>query len=127
MLDRCRNIKNQYYAIYGGRGIIVCERWMKYENFLEDMGEAPIGQSIDRINNDKGYYKENCKWSTIKEQMRNQSNTAYATYNGITKAIAEWAEIYNINRRLLYDRLVILNWPFDKAVTISVRKWGTNQ
>lgn len=71
MKDRCLNPKNKYYNNYGGRGIIVCDRWMKFENFLEDMGDRTKELSLDRIDNNKGYSKENCKWSTRKEQMNN--------------------------------------------------------
>ena len=59
MLYRCNNSKCANYKNYGGRGIKVCDRWHKFENFYEDMGERPIGLSIDRINNNNGYYKDN--------------------------------------------------------------------
>ena len=57
MIERCNNSNNKYYHCYGGRGIKVCKRWLKFENFLEDMGERPSKLQIDRINNDKDYYK----------------------------------------------------------------------
>lgn len=62
MVQRCENKNNKAYNDYGKRGIRVCKKWLIYENFLKDMGEKPKGFCIDRINNDKGYYKENCRW-----------------------------------------------------------------
>lgn len=71
--NRCYNANVKAYKYYGGRGITVCERWLhSFENFLADMGEPEPGLSIDRINNDKGYSPENCRWATFSEQMRNR-------------------------------------------------------
>ncbi len=72
MKTRCENPKTKNYKNYGGRGITVCGRWDKFENFLEDMGEKPEGLSIERVDNNKGYFKENCKWATCTEQSRNR-------------------------------------------------------
>lgn len=72
MKQRCLNPNNRYYKYYGGRGITICERWMKFENFLEDMGERPKELSLDRIDNDGNYEPSNCKWSTRKEQQNNR-------------------------------------------------------
>ena len=74
MKNRCLNKRCKDYKDYGGRGITICDRWMRFENFFEDMGERPIGKSIDRINNDGNYCKSNCKWSTPKEQSNNMRN-----------------------------------------------------
>ena len=63
---------DKQYNDYGGRGITLCEEWKDFNTFLSDMGEKPDGKSIDRIDNDKGYYKENCKWSTPREQAENR-------------------------------------------------------
>ena len=72
MRQRCLNKSNTNYKYYGGRGITICQEWINsFINFYKDMGERPKGKSIDRINNDGNYCKENCKWSTPKEQMNN--------------------------------------------------------
>lgn len=76
MRNRCNNKNNDRYHQYGGRGISVCERWASsFENFIEDMGECPESHSIGRIDNNGNYCKENCRWETNKQQMRNRSNT----------------------------------------------------
>lgn len=78
MRERCHTETHPSYKHYGARGIKVCDRWIeKFSNFLEDMGEKPEGLSIDRIDNDKGYCKENCKWSNKKEQNKNKQNSIH--------------------------------------------------
>ena len=74
MVGRCTNDRNPKYADYGGRGITVCDRWLKFDNFLQDMGEKPNSLSLERVDNDIGYCPENCKWATIAEQNHNKRN-----------------------------------------------------
>lgn len=73
MKHRCLNPKGRQYPDYGGRGITVCARWMKFENFLADMGERPGKEySLDRIDNDGNYEPSNCRWATRSEQQKNK-------------------------------------------------------
>lgn len=72
--NRCLNAKNSQYKDYGGRGITISESWMKFINFFEDMGICPEGYEIDRIDNNRGYCKENCRWATNKLNARNKRN-----------------------------------------------------
>lgn len=89
MKDRCLNKNDHAYERYGGRGIKVCERWMKFENFLADMGEKPDGQSIDRIDNDGDYEPSNCRWATCAQQNLNKRNSRRAKYKGETIPLIE--------------------------------------
>lgn len=73
MIQRCTNPKSSNYSYYGGRGIIVCSEWINsFEAFFKDMGERPKWFTIERINNELGYFKENCSWATPSEQIRNR-------------------------------------------------------
>lgn len=74
MIQRCNNPKNINYKYYGGRGITVCERWMKFENFLKDIGEIPSGLTLDRIDNNDNYTPNNWRFATWKEQANNKRN-----------------------------------------------------
>lgn len=80
--NRCNNPNNNRYHVYGGRGISFCKEWESFEQFLSDMGPRPAMTSIDRIDNNKGYSKENCRWATIKQQMRNTTRCRPVTYEG---------------------------------------------
>jgi len=79
MWYRCTNPKSNKWQYYGGRGITVCERWRSFENFLADMGERPVGTSIDRVNNDGHYEPGNCRWATPIEQIGNRRMMNWAT------------------------------------------------
>ena len=96
MRARCTYSTGNAYGSYGGRGITVCRRWQTFKNFLADMGESPPGLSLDRINNNKGYSPENCRWATPRQQSANRRNTLYMS-DGRLLAEAVRAAAISIN------------------------------
>ena len=94
IIERCYNKNCKAYKNYGGRGILMSDEWHNsFLVFFNDMGASPGPEySIDRIDNEKGYCKENCRWATKKQQARNQRDTIYVEYNGAKKPIGDWAD-----------------------------------
>lgn len=106
MKQRCYNNKYTSYFRYGGRGIDVCDRWRySFINFYEDMGERPENMTLDRIDNNKGYYKKNCRWSTKKEQANNTRKTRFININGKDIPIQIVAEMNEIKISTINSRL----------------------
>lgn len=122
LFQRCYNKKRAAFKNYGGRGITVCERWQKFENFLEDMGTRPaLDYTLDRIDNDRGYSKDNCKWSTRIEQANNKRNNIWIDYKGTAKTICDWERFLNFNPHVLYQRIFIYKWDVEKAFNTPMR------
>lgn len=132
MRQRCSNKNNKRYKDWGGRGITVCPEWHNYltfrtwayaNNYKEELLPSGINKwSIDRIDNDKGYFPENCRWVTMKEQCNNKRNNSIVTYNGETHKMTEWGEIYNINPKVLNQRINTYKWDIETAFLTPLRK-----
>jgi hypothetical protein len=120
MKARCKGKtkKNNYLK----RGITVCDEWINsFEQFYKDMGDRPSKyHSIDRIDNDKGYSKENCRWTTVEVQSRNKSSNRYITYNNQTMTLKDWANSIGIKQNTLNLRLK--KWSLHDALTKSSMK-----
>lgn len=123
MWARCTNPKNDSYADYGAKGITVCDRWLKFENFIADMGKRPsAGYSIDRENNAKGYTPGNCRWATAVQQNRNRpSVNVNLTLGGKTQCVAAWAKELGVSKHMLHGR-INAGWSVERALTIRPRK-----
>ena len=117
MIARCTRVTHPGYANYGGRGITVCARWRKFENFYADMGPRPEGMSLDRWpDNDGGYAPENCRWATRTQQARNQRTTTMVTIGNVTKPLAEWCEERGLNRSTVRKRVSRRGISYEQAL-----------
>jgi ribosomal protein S16 len=123
MLKRCNNEKHEQYPNYGGRGIRVCDRWRTFENFYADMGDAPDGHTIDRVNNNGDYEPSNCRWSTQKTQIRNKRNTAFIEYEGKQVPLAQVCETLGLPLKRTRNR-IYAGWSVSDALQHKRRsKW----
>lgn len=104
MLQRCSNPNVKCYERYGGRGILVCDRWLSFENFLADMGEAPEGMTIDREDNDGNYEPGNCRWQSRQRQSWNTRRSILVEYEGQRVPLQEAAKLAGISPGIAYYR-----------------------
>lgn len=103
--QRCTNPNNPQYLYYGGRGIVMCQRWMdSFEDFYADMGDRPEGMTLDRIDNNKGYEPNNVRWATKQEQARNRRCVVEVTHNGKRMFLHEWADSIGVSYEILKKR-----------------------
>jgi hypothetical protein len=122
MFSRCFDPGHESYEDYGGRGIKVCDRWLEYENFVADMGQRPVGMTLDRENTDGNYEPGNCRWATNREQQTNKRNNVNLTFGGRTQTMVEWAEERGLDPGLLWQRIRKLRWPVEKALTTPIKE-----
>ena len=131
MKQRCSNKKNKKYNYYGSKGIRVCKRWMKFENFKDDMYQSYLehikkfkgrNTTIERMNSKGNYELKNCKWATYKEQNNNTSSNHYLTFNNQTMTMAQWAEKVKIPYKILVSRINDSKWSTIKALTTPIKK-----
>ena len=125
---RCFNKNSKSYKEYGGRGIKMCEEWLHefqaFYNWAIENGYKD-GLTIDRIDNNGNYTKENCRWVTMKEQSNNKRTSKYITYNNETHTMAEWSYKLGGSKDLISKRLAS-GWSIEKALTTSVVKKRIN-
>lgn len=123
MKHRCTSPQYYRYADYGGRGIDICPRWMCFSLFWEDMGDSWFeGASIERIDNNKGYHPENCRWATVAEQARNKRNSLLVSIDGTTMCLKDWCKHYGISYNTVYDRIKKRGVDPLEALNVSVQK-----
>lgn len=107
MKERCSNPKDISFRNYGGRGIGYDPSWNDFSVFLRDMGERPVGYSLDRLDVDKAYGPANCKWSSRKEQANNKRTNVMLTVDGVTKTMTEWSEATGVKVGTIWRRFSV--------------------
>ena len=124
MIQRCHNPNDKDYPNYGGRGITVSKEWREsFSTFLADIGNpADRTLTIDRIDNAKGYSKDNCRWASVAQQSNNKRNTKYLTVRGNTMALSAWCTLIGINSKTVLWRLKHMGMT-DEAALYTPLTW----
>ncbi len=116
MHSRCRDMGNSGYALYGGRGITVCERWSKFENFYADMGQRPDGMTIEREESNGNYEPSNCRWATPTEQANNTSRNKMIAVGDRIMTMAMWSREPGAAAYGAIQARLLRGWPAERAV-----------
>ena len=116
MKRRCNCKTAKDYNDYGGRGITLCKEWEDFNTFYKDMGNCPSGCSLDRIDNNGGYNKDNCQWADSHTQQRNRKDSFLITFNGKTMIPADWEKIVGIKSDTIRCRIK-KGWSPERALT----------
>ena len=123
MLSRCSNPDDPKWPRYGGRGVVVCERWNSFDKFLADMDERPIGTTLDRYPDQDGNYEPgNCRWATDAEQQNNRGDNRRITVDGMTHTLGEWAYFSGKKSSTIRARIDRLGWTPKRALLDPVRE-----
>lgn len=120
MNSRCNNPNYQHYHRYGGRGINICKRWERFEDFYSDMKDTwRPGLTLERNDNDKDYEPTNCRWASWEEQFNNRSTSVFIVCNGVKKTVSEFAKQYGIGRSTIEYRIKS-GWTIEEAVLTPI-------
>lgn len=121
--QRCYNEKSNAFKNYGARGIAVSDEWKCFDRFFEDMGNPPKGYSIERVDNNKGYSKENCIWAeNYKIQLNNTRNNVFLEFKGLSKTISQWSEYLNVNHESIRSRYKA-GWSSEKILSTPFKTY----
>ncbi len=123
MIQRCNNPSQDSYKLYNKKKIKVCKRWLNFFNFYADMGECPKGLTLDRINNNKGYTPDNCRWTTPQQQANNRTTNRFLKFNNKRQTCAEWSRETGLSTKTIHYRLKS-GWSIKDTLTKPLRKNG---
>ena len=121
--QRCLNSKCPTFYRYGGRGIVICDKWLKYEGFKEDMiPNYEENLTIERIDNNGNYEPKNCRWVTMKEQQNNRRDNIIIEYQNQKHTLPEWSKLLGINYNTLKQRYLIYKWNPQDCLSRPIEK-----
>jgi len=121
IIKRCTQINCSRYPYYGGRGIQICNKWLSFEGFYEDMGDRPDGLTIERTDVNGDYCKENCKWVSAAEQKLNTRRTHWVEIDSKKVALSVACKIKGANYSRVIDRINKLGWTPERALSEGKR------
>lgn len=123
MKQRCLNPKQAHFELYGGRGITVCEEWLNsFEKFLDDMGPRPDNNfSLDRIDNNQGYSRDNCRWATRVQQSQNRRTNIMITFGSATRALSYWCKMFGMPHATATSRIKKDGYEPQMALTTPLK------
>lgn len=117
MRQRCTNPNAANYINYGGRGITVCDRWKSFQAFYEDMGDRTSEKhTLDRKDNELGYFKENCRWATVDEQQNNRRNSVFIEAFGQKLTQSQWSRKMGVTRDMINHRINVMGMSPEQAM-----------
>lgn len=120
MKKRCNDPTYVDYPRYGGRGITLCIKWLSFGNFWRDMGSTYDELlTLDRIDNDKGYSVENCRWATKTVQANNRRTNRLIDIDGEIKTLAEWIRVYDLKPSTVRQRFYVYGWDIKKSLNLG--------
>lgn len=135
MKQRCYNPKNNNYKFYGERGVTICDEWLNTERTKGNCSKGYVAfrdwalshgytdkLTIDRIDNDKGYSSDNCRWVSMKVQSNNLRKNIFLTYKGKTQTIHQWCEELNLNYERIRERICRKGWSVEEAFETKEKK-----
>lgn len=120
MKARCEKPSHRFYYNYGGRGIYVSPEWRSFHTFADDMGEKPDGCSLDRIDNDGPYSRDNCRWDTRKQQNSNRRSCIYVQHGFERVTLKEYCRREGLRYRAIVKRIQDRGWPLELALSVPV-------
>jgi len=124
MKRRCLNTRDKAYRYYGGRGIKICNKWLIFIGFNEDMGKSFVkGMSLERIDNNKGYCKKNCKWILLNEQQKNRRNVRLYKFGNKILCSVGWDRELGLRKGTVRARIIKYGWDIQKAITTPKIKY----
>ena len=124
---RCLNPRDKKFPDYGGRGITFDSRWDNFVVFLKDMGERPLGTTLDRVDVNKGYSKDNCRWADPHTQGRNQRSNVWVEINGRVQCIADWCQELGLSKSTVCCRIRRHGWDPVRALITPPNSGGRNE